>query len=152
MDLPTTLLRHDAPPGDTPPHYDWLVLDPSARRDPHLGLWTARVSTHWRDWAELGVVEFTPLPRHRRRYLSWEGRLTANRGWVRRAGAGRVEVHLWTPGRIELTLRPTPPADLAGPANPALSVSLRPTGRAWRAEVAAAASSFSSREGRSGKA
>lgn len=130
MELPTTLLRHDAPPNGTPPHYDWLVLDPLAHRDPSLGLWTARVNAHWRDWAQLGKIELTPLPRHRRRYLSWEGTLSGGRGSVHRAAAGLVQVKCWTPGRIELTLQPYSPAK---PAFPALALSLRPVGPTWRA-------------------
>ncbi|MEO0515313.1 MAG: hypothetical protein AAF086_08480 [Planctomycetota bacterium] len=132
MELPTTLLRHDAPPDGTPPHYDWLVLDPLARRDSGLGLWTVRAAAHWRDWAALGRVELTPLPRHRRRYLSWEGQLTGQRGWVRRAGTGRVTAELWTPGRIELILHPNSPSHAT--TRP-LALSLRPVGSAWHALV-----------------
>lgn len=153
MPLPTTLLRHNAPtptPGNggsgngvgprtppppatasMPPHYDWLILDPLAHRDPALGLWTARVSVHWRDWAAIEQLDLTPLPRHRRRYLNWQGNLTGQRGWVQQVGVGQVLPHLWTPGRIELSL-------IFSPDHPPLHLSLRPLGPRWRAVVTTA--------------
>lgn len=135
MQLPTTLLRHETSSRGVAPHHDWLVLDPRARRDPGLGLWTARVGPHWRDWAELGRIELTPLPRHRRRYLRWEGPLSDQRGWVHTAGRGKVVAHLWTPGRIELTLTPL---SVATHHAPPLAVSLRPAGPNWRGVVSLA--------------
>lgn len=142
MELPTTLLRHDAPGRGVSPHYDWLVLDPQAHRVSNVGLWTARVQPHWRNWLELGQIELTPLPRHRRRYLRWQGSLTDQRGWVHTAGRGKVVAHLWTPGRIELTL--TPLSSVTNKPQP-LSISLRPVGSNWRGVVSLADRSFSAR-------
>ncbi|MEM1109815.1 MAG: hypothetical protein AAGH99_14110 [Planctomycetota bacterium] len=131
VELPSTLLRHDAPPGGLAPHYDWLILDPAAYRDPGLGLWTARVQTHWRDWGGLERIELAPLPRHRRRYLDWAGPLSDRRGWVRPAGRGLVQPILWTPRRIELSLSlPTQKND-----STRLSVSLQSLGGRWLGTV-----------------
>lgn len=102
MQLSTTLLHHAAPGR---PHYDWLIVDPSTLGQPDARLWTVRVESHWREWAARGRVELTPLPPHRRRYLDWQGTLSGGRGQVRTAGRGVVVPHLWTPHRIELTLR-----------------------------------------------
>lgn len=140
MRLPTTLLRHDAPGQGVAPHYDWLINDPQAQRDPASGLWTARVSTHWNDWIKFGQIELTALPRHRRRYLSWEGKLSGNRGWVWSAGRGHAVLELWTPHRVELTLEPIagyPNTFRPGISEPPaiLSVSLRRTGHRWRGIV-----------------
>lgn len=149
MELPTTLLRHDAPGRGVSPHHDWLVLDPQARRAPQLGLWTARVQPHWRDWLELGQIELQPLPRHRRRYLRWQGPLTDQRGWVHTAGRGKVVAHLWTPARIELTLTPAPgnhpPASPASDSSTPLCISLRRAGPNWRGVVSLADRAFSAR-------
>ncbi|MEM9914441.1 MAG: hypothetical protein AAF911_05730 [Planctomycetota bacterium] len=141
MQLPTTLLRHEAPGRGTPPHYDWLIATPPAPQDSPAGLWTARVAAHWNDWAALGQIELTPLPRHRPRYLRWAGTLSGQRGWVWGGGRGVIVPTLWTPRRIELTLEPwlaTAPAHnpLPSARQPTtLGISLRRVGERWRGVV-----------------
>ena len=104
MLLPTTLLHHA---GSTRgPHHDWLIVDPTTRGRRDAPLWTARVAAPWRDWRALGRFTLTALPPHRRRYLSWQGALTAGRGHVRRVATSHLEPHLWTPRRLVLTLHP----------------------------------------------
>ncbi|MBB6430686.1 hypothetical protein [Algisphaera agarilytica] len=135
MQWPTTLLRHDTPAAmnsGVQPHYDWLILDPQAHRNPDLGLWTMRTPAHWRDWPKLQRLDLTPLPRHRRRYLHWEGQLTGNRGHVHIAGRGHVVAHLWTPARIELTLHPH--AANHATEEP-IALSLTPLAAGWRGVV-----------------
>ncbi|MEM9418151.1 MAG: hypothetical protein AAGA25_03720 [Planctomycetota bacterium] len=135
MHWPTTLLRHDTPAqmsGGVTPHYDWLILDPLAHRSPDLGLWTMRTPAHWNDWPKLQRIDLTPLPRHRRRYLRWAGKLTGHRGSVHVAGQGHVVAHLWTPGRVELTLHPR--VTHGSPAKP-IAISLSPLALGWRGVV-----------------
>ncbi len=107
MLLPTTLLYHAAPAA-VGPHYDWLIVDPATLGQCDGQLWTARVGHPWSDWRTLGRFTLTPLPPHRRRYLSWQGNLSAGRGHVRTAARGHVQPHLWTPHRKILTLHPPP--------------------------------------------
>ena len=103
--LPTVLLRHEgAAPGE-PPHHDWLIADPTRPGDPGASLWTVRVHPAWDAWPEWGVMRMTPLPPHRRRYLTWQGELTGGRGRVLRVDRGTIEPWVWTGRRAELRLR-----------------------------------------------
>ena len=103
MLLPTTLLRHQ-PPGE-PPHFDWLIPLPPHESGLSPRLWTARVPTHWRDWAAGARLGLSLLPPHRHRYLRWSGPLTGGRGWVHRDAQGLIEVHRWTSRYARLSLR-----------------------------------------------
>ena len=117
-------MRHDGASPDEPPHHDWLVADPARPGDPAASLWTVRVHAAWDAWPDRGVMRMTPLPPHRRRYLSWQGELTGGRGRVKRVGSGTVEPWVWAERRAELRL-------VAGPSR--LDVSLRREGEMWLA-------------------
>ncbi len=96
--LPTVLLEHVTRAGR---HFDWLLADPS---DPPGPLWTARVAHRSAGWALLGAFSLTPLPPHRRRYLTVQGDIGQGRGRVQRVDEGWFEPRLWTVSRRVLSL------------------------------------------------
>jgi hypothetical protein len=96
--LPTALLHHTTAEGS---HYDWLLTNP---HEPTGRLWTARVTIPSRLWAALGSWTLTPIPPHRRIYLSYQGPLSDNRGSVTRVDEGTILPLLWTSDRIEVCL------------------------------------------------
>jgi hypothetical protein len=136
MRCQTTLLRHLYPrpsdardadaagrvsgAGDAVSHYDWLLAD----RPGPAGLRTFRTPHPWWQWARRGRIALAALPRHRRRYLDWTGPLTGGRGWVHPAAAGRADMLLETPHRLEIQLR-------AGDLNLHLSLHRRDAERWW---------------------
>jgi hypothetical protein len=91
---PTVLLRHDTPAGL---HYDWLMTDPN---DVAGKLWTARVDVPSFQWQELACFDAEPTFAHRRKYLTFQGELSGNRGRVRRIDQGFADPQLWTASRI----------------------------------------------------
>jgi len=97
--LPLALLLHTASHGR---HDDLLVLDPAAPQDAEHRLWAARLSTPAAACADLRRLRLTPLPRHRLRYLTYQGPLSRGRGHVRRVDHGHALARLWTPRRIVL--------------------------------------------------
>ncbi|MCE9591401.1 MAG: hypothetical protein K8S99_12850 [Planctomycetes bacterium] len=104
---PTVLLRHDAPAGT---HHDWLLHDPLAVNSPDAPLWAARVIQPSRDWPALHAWDLTPLPPHRRAYLTFEGPLTPDkngtpRGSVTRIDEGDFAVLDWSDERFVIDLR-----------------------------------------------
>ncbi len=101
--LQTVLLQHRRRV-DT--HIDWLFENPLA---PDGRLVTFRTGQSWHDWPALARWDLLRLPDHRRRYLTFQGDLSDNRGRVRRVGAGHVAVSRWTHDRVVLELSfPTP--------------------------------------------
>lgn len=98
--LRTVVLRHETRAGS---HYDWLVEDASA--SPRAPLWTARAAFPPSQWRALGTLLLTPLPPHRRRYLTYQGAISGGRGAVRRVEAGEVNARLWTASRLVLDVR-----------------------------------------------
>lgn len=100
--LPTALLRHERR-DDT--HFDWLIQPPLSTNCPAGMLWCGRVDRPWRQWVSLGTFLLTPLPPHRRRYLTYQGPVSDGRGHVTQVGRGTVQAHVWTPTRMLLTLR-----------------------------------------------
>ncbi len=101
MSLPTTLLLHRTPHDQ---HYDWLIVPPHTLDQPDAPLWAVRATHPWHDWRALRRLTLTPLPPHRRRYLTWEGPLSGNRGHVTHLDHGHVVAHRWTPRHLQLTL------------------------------------------------
>ncbi|MEM1444550.1 MAG: hypothetical protein AAGF84_00705 [Planctomycetota bacterium] len=99
--LQTVLLRH-ARRGDT--HYDWMfeTPGPGARTAP---LTTFRVATAWRDWPRRGRIALTPLPPHRRVYLTKQGPVSGDRGFVTRIAHGTLDVLDWHGAGGTLLLR-----------------------------------------------
>lgn len=89
--LRTVLLRH-ARRGDT--HLDWMfeTPGPGASRG---ALTTFRVATPWSDWTRLGRIALTPLPPHRRAYLTRQGPVSGGRGFVTRVASGTLDVLDW---------------------------------------------------------
>jgi hypothetical protein len=105
MILPTVLLRHRAygrnPAVPAGTHYDWLMADPT---DPGGRLWAGRVAMPSRDWGGLRSWDATPLPPHRRVYLTFEGLLGPGRGSVRRVDRGWFVPLQWTADQRVLDL------------------------------------------------
>ena len=105
--LPMVLLQHHTPTGT---HHDWLLAQP---QDPKGLLWAFRCTlpaTHWPGTGPLGLERLAP---HRRRYLHYQGWLsaqvgadgqTASRGWVRRVDEGWFETLLWSADHMLLRL------------------------------------------------
>ena len=81
--LPTVQLRHDQPEGHW--HIDWMLAS-----DDHADLITVRLPDRL-ERLEIGSeMAGTWLGRHRRRYLTYEGPLSQDRGRVQRVAEGRV--------------------------------------------------------------
>jgi hypothetical protein len=65
------------------PHFDLMIeLSPGSE----LSTWRLR------HWPPLPGDEFTPLAKHRRDYLVYEGAVSGNRGKVKRVAAGTCEI------------------------------------------------------------
>lgn len=75
------VLRHE---GVDPPHFDLMF---ETAEGSALATWRAE---HWPLRQHLPLVH---LPDHRPSYLTYEGELSNNRGWVRRVAAGTHQVH-----------------------------------------------------------
>lgn len=101
--LQTVVLHHTgAPQGD---HYDWLLEDPRRMQDPVTALWAARVTQPLSQWNILRMWDLTPLPPHRRDYLTYEGPLTDNRGSVSRVDQGTFTSTEWTDDRLVIDVK-----------------------------------------------
>lgn len=108
--LPTVLLLH-ATAHDT--HHDWCIAFPPSHRpasDPPdspdaPALWTARVGPPSRHWAALGRFLLTPLPPHRRHYLTYQGPISGGRGTVRRIDLGHILPLRWTDTHLLLNVQ-----------------------------------------------
>lgn len=101
--LRTVLLHHTgAPQGD---HYDWLLEDLRLTQDPNARLWAARVAHTTSHWHSLRMWDLTPLPPHRREYLTYEGPLTDNRGSIARVDQGTFTASEWSDDRIVIDVK-----------------------------------------------
>ena len=100
----TVLLWHETAAGN---HHDWLFVDPTTLDQPEAPLTTYRIAAPPDQWLELGRMELTPIPPHRRIYLTYEGPISGNRGSVKRIDEGTFVPVLWTPQKkvIDLKLR-----------------------------------------------
>lgn len=96
--LPTVLLQH-VRREDT--HHDWLIAPPPGRQ-PHAMLWAARAERPSSHWGECRRFLLTALPPHRRRYLTYQGPISAGRGAVRRVDRGHVIPLRWTQSHLVL--------------------------------------------------
>lgn len=86
-------------------HWDWLFEEPELPVGSDGSLWAARLPRSPRYWpAEPFALMITPLAAHRRRYLTYQGPLTRQRGIVRRIERGTVLPHRWHAGGGWLTL------------------------------------------------
>lgn len=97
--LATVVLRHADRFGV---HYDWLLAPPCEvdAPDHSAPLWTARAATPSWTWTEQGVWPLQRIGAHRRAYLSYQGSISGNRGWVTRIDQGWFSPWLWTAQRI----------------------------------------------------
>jgi hypothetical protein len=80
------------------PDLRYIVLHHTGIAEPHFDLMIelspgSELST-WRlpHWPPLPGDEFTPLAKHRRDYLEYEGAVSGNRGEVKRVAAGSCEI------------------------------------------------------------
>jgi hypothetical protein len=100
--LRTVILEHTTGDGV---HHDWLIEDPRLPdpKAPDARLWAARVSPSPAYWQVLGRFDAEAIAPHRRRYLAYQGPISAGRGRVRRVAQGRCVARLWTRSRIVLS-------------------------------------------------
>ena len=88
-------------------HWDWLMDDPDPLAPaPAAPLWAARCDRPPHLWAapHAAAMLLTPLPPHRRRYLTYQGPLTDGRGTVVRVAEGHARPLLWSASRRIVTL------------------------------------------------
>lgn len=125
--LPTAILRHQTTTGS---HHDWLLADPAlawhsggagayvtqavgptgvagAVVEGEADLWAARCDPPPSAWRAVGSWLLTPLPPHRRRYLWYQGPLTAGRGAVTRVDRGHALPLQWSASRALLRVNLT---------------------------------------------
>ncbi|MFI4861706.1 MAG: hypothetical protein ACIAXF_13630 [Phycisphaerales bacterium JB063] len=98
------ILEHSTDPGV---HHDLLIEDPAlpaASCDDDPTLWAVRIAPPPHRWQGLRTLELTPLPHHRRRYLTYEGPISAGRGRVRRVAQGDAELLAWSNTRRVIRL------------------------------------------------
>ena len=86
-DLPLeyVVLRHE---GVNPPHFD-LMFETSAGSE--LATWQSAI------WPVDRRTTLARIADHRRTYLTYEGPLSGNRGWVRRIMSGSCRISRFTP-------------------------------------------------------
>lgn len=80
MNLRFAILRHEGIPD---PHFDLMF---ETGPDSPLATWRSPT------WPPLADTPLTPLPDHRRAYLTYEGPVSGGRGSVRRVASGRYAV------------------------------------------------------------
>lgn len=109
----TVLLCHTTREGR---HFDWLIeamptcglhapFATPVSESPAPGLiWTARTSLASRDWANAGVFHLTVIQPHRPLYLTYQGKVSNNRGTVMRADEGTARVALCSASRVVLDI------------------------------------------------
>ncbi len=102
--LRTAIIEHTTADGV---HYDWLIEDPRLP-DPHAvnaRLSTFRVPKPPTQWSTSNTLVIKALPPHRRAYLTWQGRVSGDRGRVRRIADGKCLTTLWSTDRIVLIVQ-----------------------------------------------
>lgn len=99
--LPTVLLRHETPSGT---HHDWLLAEPNRPHQDDTPLWTGRVQADSREWTADRTWTVEQIAPHRRRYLTYEGPIGANRGQVVRVDCGWFVPVVWCADRIVIAL------------------------------------------------
>jgi hypothetical protein len=99
----------DDPPADAPP-LRYAVLRHEGVPDPHFDLMfetsTGSPLATWRaaSWPLRTGTPLTPLPDHRRAYLTYEGPLSNDRGFVRRVETGGHRVREDHPAMLVVQL------------------------------------------------
>lgn len=100
-----TILKHTSSQGS---HYDWLMENPDSASFAQDELWTSRVMLPPEHWLEAGRLMLTPLPVHRRRYLTYQGPISGGRGRVVRIAQGHALLQHWSRTTCHLLLQWTP--------------------------------------------
>jgi hypothetical protein len=101
---PYVVLWHEVPPSDSPrsnwreceSHFDLLIADAPMLRTWALDRWPLESGMECRAVA---------LPRHRRRYLTYEGPVSGNRGTVTRVETGQFQLLTDAPDMVVLQLQ-----------------------------------------------
>jgi hypothetical protein len=101
--MPQYVVLHHT--GHGPAHYDLMLA-----MDDVSPLLTWRLPA----WPPAPGTSATPLPAHRREYLTYEGSVSGDRGEVRRVAEGPFELVSQQVDRIQIRLG-TPPFELALP-------------------------------------
>jgi hypothetical protein len=88
----------------------YVVLHHTGIREPHFDLMLelspgSELST-WRllHWPPMREDQFTPLPKHRREYLEYEGPVSGDRGEVNRVAAGSYRLIETFPSKLIVAL------------------------------------------------
>lgn len=103
------ILKHITSQGS---HYDWLMENPAGDSFSQQPLWTARVNSPPAHWLAARRLVLTPLPEHRRIYLTYQGPVSGRRGHVIQIARGRVLPLQWSAGSCHLLIHwqsPLPP-------------------------------------------
>lgn len=115
LSLQIVILHHTTGQGS---HYDWLMEEPPSSKqtskqtsaDSQSLLWAARVDQPPWLWRGDRKQTLTPLVPHRRRYLHYQGPISAGRGSVKRVARGLFHPICWTPGLLRLQIHWQSPA------------------------------------------
>ena len=93
------ILRHE---GVDRPHFDLMFqIKPGGK----LATWRAEV------WRPTGPIAVERIGDHRQAYLTFEGKLSGNRGSVRRVEQGICEIEIQAEGWWKVWLKPAPKDD-----------------------------------------
>ena len=93
--LPSVLLRHTQD-GDV--HFDWLLGVPGMGKSERL--WTWRIAVPSCDWVKGQSYEMQRIFDHRAQYLTYEGEISGNRGYVERVDEGTHHPVVWSGEKI----------------------------------------------------
>ena len=99
-ELHYVILRHE---GIADPHFDLLF---ETAQGSELAAWRSP------DWPVTPATTLTPLPLHRRAYLTYEGPISDNRGHVRRIHSGTHNIQQLTPAALVTTTESGQPLTL----------------------------------------
>ncbi len=99
--LSAALLWHTTPAGS---HYDLLLQTPQIQGFNDSVLTAFRLPLHTSLWLTTPSIPLTPLPDHRKIYLTHQGPVSANRGFVLRADSATFTPHTWTDSQMTLDI------------------------------------------------
>jgi hypothetical protein len=99
--LQTSLLWHTTPAGS---HYDWLLQTPCLQGLETDTLTTFRLHLPPSLWSPKHPIPLTPLTPHRKIYLTFQGPVSSQRGFVLRANHGIFTPLSWSDSQITLQI------------------------------------------------